>query len=385
MNIHGNYKSQLWIFCHKEKTFTADLKFSVELNLKVSSTKDNFISLNLDSIKLQHRFNKLDLDGNIITNFFTKHINWFSKPMDWEVEKIIFKKLKAILKNLDKKLQKTLDIPALKMSLDIKFDSNPKYTDDYVQYDLDLGLTPEGEQKEFLKPKEAGKNLLADLNPREEIAIAVDDQLLDSILEVALNGHRVFNITSDSIPSELPIKINTAYFQALIPEMYEQYPNADLMIQLKLEETPKLSFDSVKESLKTNLSSILTFYLLNDTVDPLLSIATGMDINLQLEAESQDAFIHFKILEVKVNELTVLQSNWPVDADDLKYNINVLSHSMVYFINNYLRISPIPVPVIEGLKFSSVNLAIKESFLQITLTPSFNSSDFSMIKSIALP
>ena len=38
-------------------------------------------------------------------------------------------------------------------------------------------------------------------------------------------GFFVYNITPDMAPKELPIKLNTASFKDIIPELYNKYPN----------------------------------------------------------------------------------------------------------------------------------------------------------------
>ncbi|CAI8057853.1 Lipopolysaccharide-binding protein [Geodia barretti] len=71
--------------------------------------------------------------------------------------------------------------------------------------------------------------------------------LTDYIAESAgfvytMAGALQYNITPDMIPSSFPFKLNTASFKALIPELYQKFPNWPMQLDLNATKPPDFTF-----------------------------------------------------------------------------------------------------------------------------------------------
>jgi hypothetical protein len=219
----------------------------------------------------------------------------------------------------------------------------------------------------------------------DEIEISLDSYLLNTVIPILLKNSRSFTLTNALLPPDFPLKINTATFQALIPEMYKQYPDKDLKITLDLDAFPMLYCNETTKTLQGQINLAVTFAIQgNETTADLniFSMSTGNMIELGIDGDKEDTSIRLQIKGITILDNFVLSSNFgEVSADDIKVSLNKFLSSVIYFINNYLRINPIKIPVIDGLKFESININIGGGeFINIRIKPDFEKTEFNWLK-----
>jgi hypothetical protein len=361
---------------NKKGSVAFDVDFSFEMSLKIHVTENNFLQLSLISLDIDHKFNKLDIKGNLLLNILAKEINLFKKVINWGLKKALNPIINKLIVKLNTILQNKIVVPAIDSSIEIKFLDEPVFNDDYFILDLGLDFIENG-QKPQLILKENLANLFQDnnfnLDPelKDLIQIQLEESLMNDIVSVALKNLRHFEIKNDSLPKDIPFKINTLYFQALVPQMYEKYPNKDLVIYLDIESFPSFSMNSAEESINAYLNLGISFALLEDPVNKILNISSETVVSLKFDAEKYDNMVHLIINKVEIIDAFVIQSVFDeISADKMKQEMNIFFNSLLYFVNNYLKLNPIKIPAVDGISLEKINISvIDDKFIQLKLKP----------------
>lgn len=341
--------------------------------------------MSLDSLDIQHKFNKLNIQGDWFLHIIGNHIDWFSWPINSNLKKAVQQAVNEGLNKIGSQLQKSIDIPSLDLSIGIKMENEIAFKDDSFEVALNINLenTPEENLKflpDFSKYGVNKQELRTSLSSADQIQIALEQNLINSIIGIALKNRREFVLTNDSIPKDFPLKINTLYFQGLIPELYSKYPNKDLVITIELESFPSISFDNT-QLISADINFSISFALAEDSENIIFSMSINNTLGLSIDSSKEDASLHLKIDTVQINDAFVIVSTiGDISSDDIKKNFNTFTKSLIYFINNFLRINPIPIPIIKGLKFESINVSVvDDNFLQIRIQPQFTQSNFAYL------
>jgi hypothetical protein len=411
-----NYK--LWFLKDKQDEIEFDINLSTEIRLKITLTADNFISLKFDSFQFDHNIKNLNIKGDSLLNFFAQRANWFKKIINSQVEKSASGMIPNLLNNVNENLQKRIEIPYVNATLGIKLENSIIYSDsdEFFEVDLNADIEEESKNSTFIdqdgflktllfheKPVKPTKNLkkseLEKLkltqNPKkshhrndnsttftDEVQISLDSNLINNLLKVILKNQSSFIITNEILPKDFPFKINTAYFQALIPSMYQKYPDKDLAITISLNSIPTLKLNSTENLIETDLNLAISFALVENPLESILSISSGDTLRILFDSTKEDESIHFQVKEIIVNDLAVISSQiGDISSEDVKKSINTFFSSFIYFVNNFLRVNPIKIPIIQGLKFESINIKISdEGLLEVRCKPDFIKTQFKWIK-----
>lgn len=355
-----------------------DLDFSLELNINFHVTNDKFLQLTLNSVNVEHNFNKLDIKGDFLLKLIAKEINIFKKVINWGLKKALTPIIDKLINKLNSLLLEHIVVPVLDSSLEIQFLEEPIFNDDYFILDLGLEFFENGQKNKFLQISDEKKMLLVDYNfnldpeIKDLIQVQLEETLMNDFVSVALKNSRHFNITNDNIPKDIPFKVNTLFLQALIPQMFDKYPNKDLIIYMDIESFPFFSLNSADNSLNVNFNLGISFAILEDPENIILSISSDAIVSLKFDSEKNDNSIHLIINKVELTDLSVIMSVFDISsADEVKKEMNIFFTSFLYFVNNYLRLNPIKIPTFDGISLEKINISIiDDNFLQVKLKPS---------------
>lgn len=409
-----NFK--IWFLKNKQVEVRFEINFSAEIKFKIELTPDNFISLKFESFEFNHNINNLQIKGDSFLNFFAEHANWFKNFINSYVEKTASSVIPNLFKNVNDNLQKKIDIPYINATLGMKLEDSIIYSDTWKFFEIDLKADIEEKSRTtssidhdgFLKtllfheksklsknPEieklKSIKNLKSKHSPfknensttfTDEVQISLDCNLVNNLMKVIIKNHTSFVITNKVIPSDFPFKINTAYFQALIPSMYQIFPDKDLAITLSLYSIPILNFNSKENLIQANFNLMIDFALLENPLENILSISSEDTLKIFFDSTKEDESIHFQLQDIVVNNLAIITSQiGEISSDDVKKSINSFFSSFIYFVNNFLRVNPIKLPIIKGMKFESINIIITEgNLLEITCKPDFIKTHFKWIE-----
>lgn len=410
-----NFK--IWFLKNKQVEVRYDINFSAEIKFKIELTPENFISLKFESFEFNHNINNLQIKGDSFLNFFAKHANWFKNLINSNVENTASSLFPNLFKNVNDNLQKKIDIPYINATLGMKLEDSIIYSDTWEFFEIDLKADIEEESRitssidhdgflktllfhekskisknseiEKLKSIQNLKSLKHSPFKNEnsttftdEVQISLDCNLINNLMKVVTKNHTSFVITNQVIPSDFPFKINTAYFQALIPSMYQIFPDKDLAITLSLYSIPILNFNSKENLIQADFNLMIDFALLENPLENILSISSGDTLKIFFDSTKEDESIHFQLQDIVVNNLAIITSQiGDISSDDVKKSINSFFSSFIYFVNNFLRVNPIKLPIIQGMKFESINIIITEgNLLEIRCKPDFIKTHFKWIE-----
>lgn len=410
-----NFK--IWFLKNKQVEVRYDINFSAEIKFKIELTPENFISLKFESFEFNHNINNLQIKGDSFLNFFAKHANWFKNLINSNVENTASSLFPNLFKNVNDNLQKKIDIPYINATLGMKLEDSIIYSDTWEFFEIDLKADIEEESRitssidhdGFLKTllfheksKISNNSEIEKLKSiqnlksvkhspfknensttfTDEVQISLDCNLINNLMKVVTKNHTSFVITNQVIPSDFPFKINTAYFQALIPSMYQIFPDKDLAITLSLYSIPILNFNSKENLIQADFNLMIDFALLENPLENILSISSGDTLKIFFDSTKEDESIHFQLQDIVVNNLAIITSQiGDISSDDVKKSINSFFSSFIYFVNNFLRVNPIKLPIIQGMKFESINIIITEgNLLEIRCKPDFIKTHFKWIE-----
>jgi len=348
----------------------------LELEFKYRLTENNSLNFDFENVILDPQINKLDLTGGFIDKYLVKFITYFRKTIGI----IVNFKLKPLIKTIFGKINTILDnqieVPGFNSSLAIKFLEEPIFTEDFFEIDLSTVFEDKNKRLKFLQTPTKSisfKDLKLDLDSeiKDQLRISIDKNIMNDFASVGIKSMPNLTITNDLIPKEIPFRLNTLYFQALLPEMYERYPNKDLVIYLDIDSFPQFNLNSTDTSVNTNIVLNIGFSLMEDPSNLILSLSTNSFINLIIDSSKEDTAIHFSVNKVEMQDATIIVSVFDdLSPDQMKKNMNTFFASLLYFVNNYLRIYPINVPVIAGVNIEKFNInVIDDKYLQVKLKP----------------
>jgi len=335
----------------------------------------------LDSFSVNHHFNKLEIEGQLLLNLLAKNVNIFNKVINWGLKKGLTPVIKMVIEKLNTLLKQEINIPQLKSLLIVKFLEEPLFTEDYFELDIDLDFIENSNKNlEFLQTSSIAKKLFKsvkldlDAEIKDQIKVSIEESLMNDFASVALKDLRNIKITNDIIPKEIPFKINTLYFQAFIPEMYEKFPNKDLIINIDLDSYPIFNLDSPNELLNAYVNLSLSFAVVDDPEVSILTVSLAAGLGLKFDSEKDDNAIHFTIDKVQIKDAIVVSSILEdISADTMKDEMNSFFTSFLYFVNNYLRLNPIKIPALGGFSLEKINISVVENkFLEVRLKPDLN-------------
>jgi hypothetical protein len=361
--------------------FNFDLEADLQISIRIGLNPQNYVSLKLDTLSIDHKFNHLNIEGPFLLEFLSKHINWFKSVINWTLKSTLTTQLNKLLSTVDLNLQKNISLPFVNSTVAIKMRDNIHYDNDYFELGLLLDIQDQEQNESLRFLYNTMTNTKTSSVYNEAVQFSLDSIFINKLIQILLKNDRSIVITNESIPSDLPFKINTLYFSSLIPAMFQKYPNQDLAISLSLDSFPIVNLNSTFSTINLDLNLSITFSLKNSPEEKIFTLSTGVTVALILDGSKEDSSLHLQIKEVVINDIFVLQNEIDISAENIKKNFNTFVSSLIYFANNYLRINPIPIPIIKGLKFESINIRIgDDNLLDIRCKPDFTNTNFNWIQ-----
>jgi hypothetical protein len=343
----------------------------------------------------------MKIEGDAILNFIAGHINWFKNMINSQVEVMASGLIPKVLNTLNENLQKRIEIPYVNSTIGLKLENSIIYSESEEFFEIDMKVDLEGKSsinekdddgflKTLLYPENSKKKEINEITTlqvknnstfSEEVQISIDTNLINNLLKLILKNQKSITITNQILPPDFPFKINTAYFQALIPSLYQKYPDKDLVITIDIDSYPGLKLNTTDDVIEADLNLAISFAVLENPDEKILSISSGDLLKILLDGSQEDDTVHFQVKEIIVKDLTVIATKiGDISSDDIKKSINVFFSSLIYFVNNYLKVNPIHLPIIQGLKFESIFISIiDEGLLVVRCKPNFTQTKFKWI------
>ena len=193
----------------------------------------------------------------------------------------------------------------------------------------------------------------------------------------------IFNInfTSKNIPQNIPFKMNTKFFQHIIPGIYSKYPDRDLILKLKATKQPNFLFMKDSESVELNTTALFSFALTDFPEKNIFSFDSDISLDVQLGANYTDSSVHLMMKKIEILKMSIIETEFPsMDIEQFRDNLNFTFEIICNAANKFYLVNGIEIPTIKGLKFKKVVVQVEDDYLSITIQPDVQKSSFNWVK-----
>ena len=166
-------------------------------------------------------------------------------------------------------------------------------------------------------------------------------------------------------PKELPIKLNTASFKDIIPELYNKYPNMGIELGIRTTKPPHLQINPGSAN-RTAVGEIIVQVILpNNELQPVFTLGLSVVTNIFF-------WIHSKSLDQIVSgNVTLLKFNFDVTSSNIgSFSVEHLNKAVNYLVDlfvikafNYFGTKGIAVPLVDGVSFINPKIQFGEGYI----------------------
>jgi len=185
-------------------------------------------------------------------------------------------------------------------------------------------------------------------------------------------------ITSSMVPKASPIQLNTndTTLRKLIPNLYSNFPNASINLQVYATEAPDVIISSANNMLEVTLiGNVIVMVERNDS-----KYVSAFTLGLTLNAFATIGVSGNTLIGVitKVNQnTTLINSNiGPINVKDVYTLVTVFVGFGVVPILNKLLGHGFPIPDVEGMELINSMIYYGNGFLQVGADFNYNPSHF---------
>jgi hypothetical protein len=307
---------------------------------------------------------------------FGHHINnkIIKKLIHSSFNKIAGKAIQNILRQVNENIQKEFNIEKLNTKVRINLEKDIIKTNDFYQIELGLNLT---KSQNFLFEKYQTISNSPSTNETNKLKLMIDEDLLNSLSKLLYTDKMKISISNKDLPADFPFKLNTFYFSQILPGLYKYYPNEDLIITFSFESAPVITLtDNI---FYANWNVFIQFALLKKPEEDIFSMSNEIKTSIILNGK-EDSKIHFNIKDIIFEKVSVVKECPDIDLADLQKNLNNLFVAFDPFINNYLDLYGIPIPMLKGLKIETVNIGVDDKFISLEVLIDIKVSNFDWIE-----
>jgi len=271
---------------------------------------------------------------------------------------------KAVNDNLNKILQTLPFVAPIiknKMEIDYSLASPIEFGSNY------LSLPLNGEFYEIPQHQECPAT-------RYPIPSVVSDSMLQIVLSDYIANSAGFafqnlgvlevNITQNEIPSWSPIGLNTTDFRFILPQLYNQFPNDGMLLNL-VGESPPFSVFSESGCIVSVYGFLNTFVLQNNGLVLAFTLNGTVTMNATVAITDSNRIVPTLYL-LEVNFSLYQSEIGPFDVSVLDSLLNTLFADGVIPIINGLISVGFPIPVIANVQLTNTQIGWGNHFLFVS-------------------
>jgi hypothetical protein len=370
IGMHSEFIKKVFIFNEVNGKIDFSITFNIDIKLNLNVENKKIVLKYIDS-SIENKYNRLNVEGDFFAHLFGEYINTrvVSWVLNFTTNKVIYFLSGAITQKANEAIQSKISLhPLFNANLEVRMDKVPTMTADFFEVDLILDI--EKIRPQYLNFLETDDYNIVTDTTTDQIKLYLDTGLINTVAGLLYDREHKVSISDETLPKDLPFKMNTYYFSMLIPSLHEQYPNKDLVLYFSLESRPSVKLESETQTLGLGLNVYLEFALKSRPEEIILSISTHINAQLKLEKSEDKSHIHFKVVNVEFEDMVSVQEIDQSDLNELRDSFNSLLKSMDFFINNYVKAFGVPLPVIQGFDLKEADIAIEDEYLSIQITPS---------------
>lgn len=196
------------------------------------------------------------------------------------------------------------------------------------------------------------------------LQVFVSDYTLNSAGYVYYKaGELVAVVNPPDVPSWSPVKLNTASFKALIPQLYALYPNEDMQLVLQSTAPPVAHFTPEGATFSVPGECVVKVTLANGTDVTAFTIdILGM---LAGKAAVQDTNLVGELSFINASLALNSSSIGHVEVSALQDLINLMCQDGIVPLLNIYAGRGFPLPVVEGVSLVNPQISFGPSYLAV--------------------
>ncbi len=180
-------------------------------------------------------------------------------------------------------------------------------------------------------------------------------------------GVMTYTIKPSDIPPKFPFQLNTKYFQFIIPQLYQQYPDTDMQIDLSAANPPttSTSASSSSSTIVADVNSVFSVISSNGTIIKVF----GLELDLQMGLNAQVSTSGSVISGAVTYQSLALQLKWSnVGSFDVKL-VQTLMQAVIQYgvlpIVNAITQQGFPLPSVPGLTLDNPKILYNDGYLGV--------------------
>ncbi|XP_063694486.1 bactericidal permeability-increasing protein-like [Bolinopsis microptera] len=214
-------------------------------------------------------------------------------------------------------------------------------------------------------------------SPKQDMPETVDSERMVTlwITEYMLNtagyayqtaGFLQYNLTSDDIPSDNPIKfkLTTDFFKFFVPDLHKAYPDKNLT--LWIYATKPVLFNINKAGVSGRAEGTITWLVhVNDTLVPAFTLDAQLDLCVNLSVQlggKSEIYLDLITVEPYIQLRSSNIGNFSISTLQtfLKFSRGIIKD----FANSNLK-HGIPLPAIDHVNFSGFDFQLDDGYIRI--------------------
>jgi len=277
----------------------------------------------------------------------------------------------AITQNIDQGVNKALSSLVIQANIgkyiEINYEllGNPTITPTYF-------TIPElGEFYDIANPKECpcDRPALPDQVKGEMIEIMISEFMPSSLgFAVFSTGLLKVKVSQKDLPHWSPISLNTTDWFYLLPNLYKQWPNQLMFMNIYATQGPALDFSASNGATVTSYGELEMRVITSN--GSAQAFVIGFEFSGAATVDLDQDFLIANVTYISGNFSVTSSNIGPFDISLLENLLNLLfSKGIVPLVDTVLNIG-VPLPTIDGLSFVDPNIGYNDGYMYIS--SSFN-------------
>jgi lipopolysaccharide-binding protein len=271
----------------------------------------------------------------------------------------------AINKNANHALETLPVIEKVDTTSEVNYEliSDPIFTATYVE------TQHKGEFLSITNPVEApiSPSPLPSINETEKMMyLWVTDYVANTAgIVYQSSGILVYNVTQDMIPSNVPIKLNTASLGVFIPKLNQMYPNRPMKLDLISTKPPTLSIQPNSANFTVTGSVVGDVILANNTVVNafVLGLVVYADVDITIRSSGTTQIVTGNCTLLKFDMSLISSNIGTFSIDLLKDTMNaVVTVFVIPLLNTYTH-KGLEIPMFDGISFVNPQLVLGQVYI----------------------
>lgn len=363
-------------------------RVNCQVSFKLGSTDSHLVpgklipTASIASINIDLDFD-FDIHGSIIASIIDlvkgKIKSIIYDQIQNNLKNQIVQKVNEIIADSVKKLPVYVPIGKYDLAVDYSLISDPKVLDNYLILNSNGAIVNVNNSDSLVNPYTIPDNL-PDYDKSGKLAqvFASDYSINTAFRTLHLTKLLKIKVSSNDIPSDSPIQLNTTSLDLIINGLSDVYGKEKLV-----DIECKTSGDAPKVNLLENkaIATVVGECSIYVQLDNSTSYEKALTFNTTITAGANAVMteggnITANINKIRLDNSEMVFSNVPkASIKNLENLFNFSSNLIVPFINNkYLKYLTISLPSVDGIYFYDSKVQIGNNFFEINLTPkvSFN-------------